>query len=550
MKITAALLLAVSLAGFANGQFVPQSLPRAPAGKPGTVDGLVINSVTSDPLRKAVVILQGVAPVESPPGTNIQAMTDAAGRFHFDKVDPGAYVINANRDGFMNVREHQAKMVKVGEEENVKDVTVALLPLARVSGHVFDEDGDPIMLASVQALRYGFNQGRKQLMPRGFATTNDLGEFQFLGLEPGPYFFIANARPPVQNLPPRTRFIGQLRAYAPTFYPSAADATQATATELAPGATWSNIDFRLRKVPAFRVRGKLVDAAGQPVHDAFVNLLDDAGAVPNTRAGSRPADDGTFTFPPVVPGRYSLSAMRGPQSESATERITVTDQDLDGLTLVLSKGIAISGRFSVEGPPPAQMNGQVNLQPADAFGQGFAGAVQQDGTFTIENVRPGPYLLHIFTGAPSPYVKSIRFGDADVSTGSLAITQGSTAALNIALGTDGGQVQGTIQTSSGTLAATGMISLFPTGDLSRRSDLFKQTRTDGAGNFKFQDVAPGEYKVYAWEEMVPDVIDVLEFRKALESKAVSVTVQPGGHESVQVPVIPAEDVEATKNKLQ
>ena len=540
MKITAALLLAVSLTGFANAQFVRQ-IPRAPTGKTGTVDGLVTNSITGDPLRKAVVMLQSAG--------NMQVMTDVAGRFHFDNVQPGSYVINASRDGFMNARERHAKTVKVGEEENVKDVTIALLPLARVSGHVLDEDGDPIMLASVQALHYGFNQGRKTLMPGAFATSNDLGEFEFSGLEPGRYFFIANARPPVQSLPPRTRFVGQFTAYPQTFYPSAADATQATTTELAPGAATSNIDFRLRKVPAFHLQGKLVDAAGQPARNAFVNLLDDAGPARSTRAAARVADDGTFNFPDVVPGTYLLTAMRL-QSEFASERITVTDQNLDGIALVLSNGISISGHFSVEGPASAPMYRQVNLQPVDTFFQQFSAAVQQDGTFTMENVRPGSYLMQIFLGAPGAYVKSIRFGDADVSGGSLALTQGSTGTLNIVLGTDGGQVQGTIQTASGAPAATGIVSLVPAADLPGRRDLVKHAGTDGQGNFKFQDVAPGEYKVFAWEEGTPDVIDVPEFRKALESRAASVAVQPGGRETVQVQVIPVADVEAEKNKLQ
>jgi Carboxypeptidase regulatory-like domain len=539
-------LLKINACIFVAGQVVVAQLTTpvtvsALSGKPGTVDGTVTNSITRDPLKKATVTLRSTS------GSNMETITDAAGHFHFDRVEPGMYLISANRDGFMSTGP-QVKTMKVGEEENVKDVTVALLPLARVSGHVFDEDGDPIMLANIQALRYGYNQGRKTLMPGAFATSNDLGEFQFLGLQPGRYFFVANPRPSVQNLPPRTRFIGQFMAYPSTFYPSAGEAAQATATELAPGASLSNIDFRLRSVPAFHVQGKLVDAAGQPARDAFVNLLDDAATFPNTRSGSRPSADGTFNFPAVVPGMYSLSAMRGPQSEFATERITVTDQDLDGIALVLSKGISISGRFSVEGSAPAQLNGQVNLQPIERFGQGFSGAMQQDGTFTMDNVRPGSYLIHIFMGAAGMYVKSIRFGDADVSSGSLTITQANTSALNVVLGTDGGQIQGTIQTSAGIGARA--VSLFPTGDLSVRSDLVKQAGTDGQGNFKFVDVAPGEYKIYAWEEMAPDVLDVPEFRKALESKATSVTVQPGEHESVQVQVIPAAEVEAEKNKLQ
>jgi len=512
-----------------------------PAGKPGSVDGIVTNSVTRDPLRKAIVTLQ------STNGSSAQATTDAAGHFHFDKVEPGTFSINANREGFMSAG-RQLQAVKVGEEENVKDLAVVLLPLAHVSGHVFDEDGDPIMLASVQALHYGYNQGRKTLMPGAFATSNDLGEFEFSGLEPGKYFFVANARPPVQNLPPRTRIIGQLMAYPPTFYPSAADVAQATPSQLAPGATISNIDFHLRKVPAFRVSGKLLDATGQPARNASMNLLDVTQGIRNSRGTLRVMDDGSFNFPVVVPGTYLLTATVF--GEFAAEQITVADEHLDGITLALSHGISISGRFSAEGPAPPQISGNVNGRPSDGYGQLFASQPQQDGTFTMENVQPGSYFLDVYGDGNVGYVKSIRFGATDISSGELTITQGSTGPLNIVLGTDGGQVQGTIQTALGAPATTGTVSLVPAADLPGRHDLIKETETDDEGNFKFQNISPGEYKVFAWEESARTLIYVPEFRKALESHAASVSVQPNGKETVQVQIIPADDVETAKNKLQ
>ena len=548
MKITAALLLAVSLIRLTSAQPLAAASPAAPAGKPGTVDGLVTNSVTGDPLRKAVVTLQGVGQIGAFASSETQVTTDAAGRFHFGEIAPGSYLIRAEREGFMALHQRVAKTIKVGDEENVKDVTVALLPLARVSGHVYDEDGDPIMLAGVQALHYGYNQGRKTLMPGAFATSNDLGEFEFQGLEPGRYFLIANARPPVQNLPPRTRVIGQLSAYPQTFYPSATAAAQATAMALAPGAALSNIDFRLRKVPAFHIRGKLVDAAGQPARNIFVNLMDDDRSF-GSRQGASTANDGAFDLAAVVPGTYLLLARLG-QSDSAREPITVTDQDLNGVQLTLSSGFALAGHFGVDGVVPPQMNSQINVVSADGSFQQFSGRMEQDGTFSVDNVRPGSYLLWIFVGAQNLYVKSIRFGDTDVSNGLLTLTQGNTGSLNIVLGTDGGQVQGTIQSASGASGTAGIVSLFPAGDLPGRRDLVKHTGIDSFGGFKFQDVAPGEYEVFAWEGGLPELADVPEFRKAIESRAASVTVQAGGHESVQVQVIPADDVEAEKNKLQ
>ena len=89
------------------------------------------------------------------------------------------------------MRNPWGKAITVAEEQEVKDVAVKLVPLAVVSGRVLDEDGDPMARAQVQALRYVYygQRGARQLNPAGFATTNDLGEYQLLDLEPGQILF-------------------------------------------------------------------------------------------------------------------------------------------------------------------------------------------------------------------------------------------------------------------------------------------------------------------------------------------------------------------------
>jgi len=524
----------------------------APSGKPGTVEGVVTNSVNGEPVRKAIVTLQG-----NPNATFHHAMTDAAGHFQITGVDPGSYFVQAARDGFAEAQRgnRRPKSVTVAEEENVKGVAVQLIPMAHVSGHVLDEDGDPIMLANVQALRYIYSEGQKQLSPAGFANSNDLGEFQFLNLEPGRYYFRANAQQRTPNLPPRTRFSGQQMAFSQTYYPSGADRSRATVADVAPGAEVTNIDFRLQKVPAFHVRGKVVDESAQPARNANVLLeSEDAGTVSRQVASLPAGADGTFDLPAIVPGTYVLSASRGTRmqayaTEYARATITVSDQDLNGVGLMFSKSFSVTGRFSVEGQAPVQMNGQVILRCAQIC-QGTPQAdVAQDGTFVISNALPGSYLIDVYTGAPGLYVKSIRFGDSDLASGLVNLQPGSAGALNIVFGTDGGQVHGTAQTSAGMPAANATVTLAPAEDLPGRRDLFKQTGTDANGNFQFQDVAPGEYKVFAWDAVDMNVVQNFDFRKALASHAASVSIAPNGRETVQVQLISADDAEREKNKL-
>ena len=62
-----------------------------------------------------------------------------------------------------------------------------------------------------------------------------------------------------------------------------------------------------------------------------------------------------------------------------------------------------------------------------------------------------------------------------------------------------------------------------------------------AGNrFAFQSVAPGEYKVYAWEDVEPTAWMDAEFMKPFLSKGETVTVGESGRAQVGVRMIPAD----------
>ena len=143
----------------------------------------------------------------------------------------------------------------------------------------------------------------------------------------------------------------------------------------------------------------------------------------------------------------------------------------------------------------------------------------------------------------------MRFGEQDASSGKITLTQASDGSLNIVMGTDVGELQGSVQNENGEPAAGAIIIVAPTGELQERMDLFYQMTTDANGKFEYQDFAPGEYKVFAWAASADqEVLESLELRKAFESKATPVTIEPSGHASVQLKLISAAEIEAEKNK--
>jgi hypothetical protein len=517
--------------------------------KPGKVEGTVINSVTNDPVKKAIVTLRPYGRRAS-----YTAITDAAGHFHFDALDPGIFQAIANRDGFIplqGIRFNPAlKPINVVAEQEIKDVVVKLLPLAVVNGHVLDEDGDPLVGAQVQALRYVYRQGgaRQLQSSGGFAGTNDLGEFQFLDLEPGRYYFLVTARTRLEPLPPNTKRAAPEQTYPVTFYPNASEAEQSTATVVAAGAQVNGIDFRLRKAPAFHIRGKASDSRiGERLRRASVQVQTRGHISLESRQVEQ---NGTFDMPGIGSGSYILVLQTSDQL-SVWKNIEVGDHDVNAVELILYPQVEISGSLRLEGnPPPSEHRGSMHVNLV-AFDMGVSAdtEVNADGTFAL---KATPAIYQILAGCDaSSYLKSVRFGDQDVSNRKLDLTQSATGTLTIVCGTDVGQIQGAVQNENGEPAAQALITIVPDDEHQSRMDLHYQLMSDQNGKFDYRDFAPGEYKVFAWEnaEADPQMLQSAEFRKAFESLATSVTVPPGGKASVQLKLIPAADIEAEKNKL-
>lgn len=79
------------------------------------------------------------------------------------------------------------------------------------------------------------------------------------------------------------------------------------------------------------------------------------------------------------------------------------------------------------------------------------------------------------------------------------------------------------------------------------STLYQQATTDQHGRFRFKNVVPGEYKVYAWEDVQATAWMDADFMKPVEDKGESVTVGESAVANVQVKLIPA-DLEEEKLK--
>jgi hypothetical protein len=95
------------------------------------------------------------------------------------------------------------------------------------------------------------------------------------------------------------------------------------------------------------------------------------------------------------------------------------------------------------------------------------------------------------------------------------------------------------------------MSLWAAGDDTPGSpDSLRTTRTDANGSFKFSGLAPGDYRIVAWEKIDPGMAQDPDFRKKFESAASAVKLREGSKENLEVKLIGADAIEVEAAKIR
>jgi protocatechuate 3,4-dioxygenase beta subunit len=560
------------------------------AQKNARVEGTIL-SLNGEAVRKANVRLQG-APTQPGqlPGTYSES-TDNEGKFVFEDVAPGRYMLSAEKAGFVPTRYGARSNTSPGTQLNLtagmelKGLAVKLTPQGVIAGKVLDQDGDPVAGAQVQVMRYTYQRGRKQLQPTGAGQTNDLGEYRIGNLAPGRYYLSATDRRGGLILTPDRagRAGGGQVGNIATYYPNGTDASNAAPVEVAAGGEMRGIDIRLLQAQVYTVRGKAADASGAPTQAlvAFARKEDSGNLATALNGGGlnqlRP--DGTFEFRNIIPGTYVLQLLQviaapGGTPANVTGRIevTVADKNIDGLVLPLIAGPEITGTVTLEGGDVTAL-----LKPAQnpsggaaAGNAGFAGPirfmvtlqetegasintpnaqVKEDGTFKFNAVGTSKYLLNAISLPQGTYLKSARFGGQDVTRAPIDTTSGSGGTLELLLSSKAADVAGSVQSDKGEALAGVIVTMWPKTPDASPTGGARQANTDQSGGFRFQGLAPGDYYVAAWEELEPGLAQSADFLSHFTGEASAVKLAEGGHENRDLKPVPSDKILAEIAKL-
>ena len=504
----------------------------APKAK-GSMEGRVVNAATGDAVRKVNLTLTSNHDSPEP----LTAQTDDKGGFSFQDLAPGSYRLIGEKAGFekqhygagLNPNVGALFAVKAGEA--VKGVTFKLVPNAVIGGRVLDQDGETMPNLVVSALRSTYVRGKRQWTQAGGATTNDRGEFRIAGLRPAKYIVGAtdiNLGIGIAGVSKGAMPDKPEPAYGTTYFGNTGDIARAVPVEVRMGDDRRGADIQMIKTTTVRVRGKVV---GAPDGKILVVMLmrkggPAMGAAPGGVGMVQPTD-ATFEIKNVTPGAYLLiarSATSVTEPMGAPLAIEVGDQHIDGLEFALSPGASeLSGKITIPAFQPTGEKGvTVTLDRVDfQTGDSPSAKAAEDGKFTLPNVFAGKYRIRV-TGLPdNGYVKTVKSGGQEMDQDGADLSGGS-GSLEIQVSRTGAQVEGSIMGADDKPVSGATVVLIPE---SGRESLYRSMTAEADGTFDMKGVAPGKYKVLAWEDLEQGAYLDPDFVKPYEASAQGLIVE-------------------------
>ena len=139
---------------------------------------------------------------------------------------------------------------------------------------------------------------------------------------------------------------------------------------------------------------------------------------------------------------------------------------------------------------------------------------------------------------PDEYIKSMRMGNADVLNDGLRISGPPDAPLEIVIGANAGRIEGSVVNARDEPLSNRTVVLVPDVRLRQRSDLYRVVSSDITGSFQMQGLAPGDYKLFAWENVETGAWQDPDFIQAYESAGRRIRINEGSNENLQLAVIP------------
>ena len=369
--------VAATLAHVVTAQAPARDTPAASQAIPsGMVRGRIVRADDGQALSGVRVWLRASGFRDLP-----AAVTAGDGRFELPGVPAGSFILTAAKIGFVTTQYGQSRFrqegvpIELGPGEVVEAIDLALPRGGVITGMVVDEAGDPVVSAIVQVSRAQYVRGRRRLVSDADVNvdvTDDRGAFRIHGIPPGRYVISSSVgRPQRGDSSPEPAFVTRTVSIGAltSFYPGTASAAEAQVFEIGAGHEVSGLVFT-SVAPKLATISGVVRHAGGPLPDRLTLSL--VQSLPFTVGGMSSSGapvraDGTFAFPGLPPGPYSLRAVTSPRDGTMASAFVRLDGTDIVVPLVLRKAAAARGRltFGTSSPPQSVLPTAIQFIPED-----------------------------------------------------------------------------------------------------------------------------------------------------------------------------------------
>ena len=505
-----------------------------------TLTGTVVNSVTGEPVIRALVQVMG----QTAPRAQF---TDREGRFQFTKMQAMTGNLMAVKPGYYgNDQGGRQPMVnqRITVGPDMAPVVIKLVPQSGITGQITDANGEALENVRVGVTANVIQNGRRVQQRMQQVQSDEQGDFELLNLPPGKYFLSAG---PVWNSSAESK-----TGFAAQYFPGVSESSEATPIDVLPGQT-VHADITLPPAKIFHISG--VITGSEPGYPQIVNQSGD-------QAGTMEVyDQNTGKFSAKVTCTVcTIKARAGnPRTEFEYGEQTLTlDEDKRDVRVAMSP-LSVPVKVTQESSKPdfvnaegqavapstgrgrpgrlAQRNGQVFLRLIslskihnDAF-SGFGGSPDNPDMF-LQNVEFGKYAVEVNASGGGWYVASVTYGATNLDNDPIDIEPGPSQPIEIVMKDDVASLSGTV-TGNDDANQSATVLVVP----ARASARIRSFPVTGNGTFQASNLAPGQYKVYCFDSIKDLEYANPEVMKQYSGSATDVSLDPNNTGSVTVQMI-------------
>ncbi|MFB3778232.1 MAG: carboxypeptidase regulatory-like domain-containing protein [Bryobacteraceae bacterium] len=553
--------------GFAVCSAVPpfvtlngQALSPQPTGTPvhsgvaqtAGISGRVLRVGSRAPITDAAVQLAST----EPGGLALQTLTDRNGAFAFSDLAPGRYLVSASKPGYpaggtIVGRRMNARTVVLIPSVSLDRVELQLSPGSAISGRVLDNEGAPVVRATVEAVRRLRANGRPLLWPVGASVkTDDQGRYRLSDIPSGRYLvrvtpqrLILPGLPVAEKAGVRSRPAIQVV----TYYPAETSFDRAQPVALASDYEAAGCDVVVQTSQTFAIRGVLAGLAESQTAQGPVVSLESVEGSGVGRMAATVSRDGKFELVGVPAGRYTLRAsVRDAAGKEGTWFATaeVLDQDLADFILPPLPEADVPGRVFIDSSAPETLDEallrdlKVHLRPVtNPFAPGHEATWTVRNEFVVSSVFAGAWYSVTVQGLPSEYyIAGISYGQKDALRDTITITPGVT--LDVRLGSGAATLTVRAKDAEAKSFADAYVLLVQDSDATDGVERWQEGSTaDQHGEATFASLRPGRYRLYAFDGFDTSLLELPGALQRFDVRALKVELGEGKAHQLELTVI-------------